>query len=172
MAGQSSGPIKFISVFSTMDLMRSDHLIRLIRLIRLDFIVLLDIVSCVLNLYFKTAASQLPRHFCVSVCVRRPDSQRTIGQEVGKMMMDFQEFLLMSANKCVTYLLQPKNGGMAQPTPMNQAKPTPASACVLPNLKAPNGLQMTRYLSKDKMAKDQAVTSPEEEGSWFKSTDS
>lgn len=64
--------------------------------------------------------------------------------------------------RCVTYLLQPKNGGMAQLIPMNQVKATAARAWLLLKLKAPNGLQITRYLSKDKTAKDQAVTSPED----------
>lgn len=61
------------------------------------------------------------------------------------------------------YLLHPKNGGVAQLTPMNQVKATAARAWLLPNLKAPNGLQMTRYRSKDKTARDQAVTRPEED---------
>lgn len=67
----------------------------------------------------------------------------------------------MSPHGCGTYLLQPKKGGVAQLTPMNQVKPTAAKAWLLPNLKAPNGLQMTRYLSKDKTANDQDVTSPD-----------
>lgn len=61
---------------------------------------------------------------------------------------------------CVTHLLQPKKGGLEQQIPINQVKATAPRAWLLVNLKAPKGLQMIRYLSKDKTAKDQAVTSP------------
>ena len=44
---------------------------------------------------------------------------------------------------------------------MNQVKATAATAWSLLNVKAPRGLQITKYLSRDKTARDQAVTSPE-----------
>ena len=69
---------------------------------------------------------------------------------------------LQVSYRFVTYLLQPKKGGIAQQVPMTQVKMTAAKAWLLPNLKAPNGLQITRYLSKDKTARDQDVTRPEQ----------